>query len=234
MTLQQQVGNRAVQRLLIQRQAEEEEGAKAAEAQVEAGEIKIEPPKIEYYDVTGFSLDEVSSQLHPPDQWYVYDYDYQPKIENEVVNQVDVEVTITLRLPRWTGPGWEQAPDFDRLRWLQTLGAMAPDQDGYQDVTQLPGRWLLGADWEQAPDGVKGEWRAMLGALQTQEQGAIDIARRRATVLQQRLLKQPESEVKAVFDQFIQDLKVEQKTYNGQMEFGQEHKISLGANAMVQ
>ena len=52
--LQQQVGNRAVQRMLAQRQAEEDE--KAAKAPVEVGEIKIKKPEVEYYEVTGNSL----------------------------------------------------------------------------------------------------------------------------------------------------------------------------------
>jgi predicted secreted Zn-dependent protease len=239
--LQQQVGNRVVQQMLArstgsgqaQRQAEEDE--KAAKALVEVGEIEIEKPEIEYYEVTGNSLAEVSGQILPPGQWYEYEYRYVPKVENGVVTQVDVTVDITLRLPQWTGPGWDQAPDADKFEWLQLLQALEIDQEEeYEDVTELPQKWLLGPKWEKAPESLKKEWQAMLQALQSQEKGALDIARRRAMVLQQRLFKQSEKQVKAIFDQFMKDLKIEQEAYIRQMEFGQEQKVSLGAKVMVQ
>jgi hypothetical protein len=233
--LQRQIGNRAVQRMLaqcqVQSQAEKEK--KAAKAPVEAGEVKIEPPKIEYYDVTGDSLPEVSRQLLPKGKWYQYGYRYQIKAEKGVATRADVIVTITLRLPRWSGLGWEQAPDFDKVEWLQMLQSLDVDQVRHQGITRLPQRWLPGPGWEKTPDTVKGEWRGMLQALQTREQGCVDIARRRALVLQQRLFNQPEANVKAIFDQFIKDLKVEQEAYNRQTEFGQEN-ISVGASVIVQ
>lgn len=240
--LQQQVGNRAVQRMLAQRQGQAadqtgrqaEEKERAAKAQVEAGEVKIERPKIEYYDVSGDNLTEVTRQLLPKDKWYQYDYRYRTKTENGVVTRVDVTVTVTVQLPRWTGLGWEQASDFDKLEWLRMLQLLDVDQDVYRDVTKLSQQWLLGPDWKKAPDTVKGQWRAMLQALQTREQTYVDIVRRRVLVLQQRLLNQPEAQVKAVFEQFTKDVKIEQEMYNRQTEFGQKSKVSLGASTMLQ
>jgi hypothetical protein len=106
--LQQQIGNRAVQRVLAQHDAEDKE--KAAKMPVELGEIKIEQPKVEYYEVTGSSLREISGQLLPPGQWYEVEYHQTPQLEHGVVKQVDVEVAITIRLPRWTGPGLSMPP----------------------------------------------------------------------------------------------------------------------------
>jgi hypothetical protein len=231
--LQQQIGNRAVQRMLTQREGEDKE--KAAKAPVELGEIKIEQPKVEYYEVSGSSLPEVAGQLLPPDQWYECEYRQTPQLEHGVVKQVDVEVTMTIRLPRWTGPGWEHATDRDKMAWLEMLQTVALDpEEEYEDVTTLPKKWLLGPGWEEAPQAVKGEWRAMLQALQTQEKSPLDIARRRAMVLQQRLINQPEKQVKAIADQFMKDLKIEQELYNRQMEFGQENEIALNATSMIQ
>jgi hypothetical protein len=231
--LQQQVGNRAVQRMLTQREAEDKE--KTARAPVELGEIKIERPKVEYYDVTGSSVSEISGQLLPPGQWYEVEYHQTPRLEHGVVKQVDVEAAITIRLPRWTGPGWEHATDLDKMAWLEMLQSVEVDPEAeYEDVTTLPKKWLLGPAWEKTPDTVKGEWRAMLQAVQTQEKSPLDIIRRRAMVLQQRLINQPEKQVKAIADQFTKDLKTEQELYNRQMEFGRENKIALNASNMIQ
>jgi len=233
MTLQQQIGNRAVQRMLAQPDAADKE--KAAKAPVELGEIKIEQPKVEYYDVTGSSLLEVSRQLLPPGQWYEVEYHQTPKLEHGVVKQVDVEAAITIRLPRWIGSGWEHATDLDKMTWLDMLQSAEVElETDDEDVTPLPKKWLLGPAWEKAPDTVKGEWRAMLQALQTQEKSPLDIIRRRALVLQQRLINQPEKQVNAIADQFLKDLKTEQELYNRQTEFGRENKIALNASNMIQ
>ena len=232
MSLQQQVGNQAVQRLLAQRQAEEQE--KAAKTPVEVGEVKIEQPKIEYYEVTGESLIQVSQQILPPGEWYEVDYKPEPKLENGTVSQVDITVQITLKLPQWTGPGWEQATDLDKMTWLEMLETMMIDPDeADEEVTTLPQQWLLGPGWAQAPQAVKGEWQAMLQSLQSREQSPLDAVRRRALVLQQRLLKQPEQQIKTIVDQFMKEVKVEQEMYSRQLEFGQVQDISLGANTMV-
>ncbi len=233
MALQQQVGNLAVQRLLAQRQAGEQQNV--TRTPVDVGRVKIEKPRIEYYEVTGGSLPEACSQVLPPEQWYQYEYRYTPKVENGKVTRVDVIVTVTVQLPRWVGPGWEHAPDADKVEWLAMLQALHIDpDDSYDDITRLPPQWLLGPNWEQAPDAVKGTWRAMLQALQIQEQGPVEIARRHAMVLQQRLLNQPEAQVRTIFDQFMKDLKIEQEAYSRQTEFGLEQKISLDIEIIVQ
>jgi hypothetical protein len=121
------------------------------------------------------------------------------------------------------------------MAWLEMLQSVEVDPEAEdEDVTTLPRKWLLGPAWEKAPDTVKGEWRAMLQALQTQEKSPLDIIRRRALVLQQRLINQPEKQVKAIADQFTKDLKTEQELYNRQTEFGRENKIALNASNMIQ
>ncbi|MEW5958054.1 MAG: hypothetical protein AB1801_10045 [Chloroflexota bacterium] len=242
--LQQQIGNRAVQQMLAhstlplvagqaQRQTEDQE--KAAQAPVEVGEVKIEKPQIEYYEVTGAGLLEASQQVLPPGEWSEVEYQPKPKIEHGVVVRVDLTVKITLRLPRWAEPDWQHAADRDKLAWLEMLKTMAldPDEES-EEVTALPQKWLLGPGWVQASPAVKGEWQAMLQSLQSREQNPLDLARRRALVLQQRLLKQPEQQVKPIVDQFMKDLKVEQEMYNRQLEFGRKQQVSLGTNALVQ
>jgi hypothetical protein len=238
--LQRQVGNRAVQHLLVQREEKKEPEQKPPEkdesvekAPVTVGQIKIERPKIEYYDVRGETLLDVSKQVLKDGEWYEYEYEYDVKSEKGVVTQVDVTVSPTLRLPRWRGPGWEQASDREKVEWQRLLSVMEVPPEKFEDETELPTVWL-DPNWEAVPDTVKGEWRAMLQSMQGEEKGHIDVIHRRALVLQQRMLGRPDGQVSEIFDQFLKDLKVERDKYNRQMKFGVKKKISLEASAMVQ
>ncbi len=243
--LQQRAGNRAVGRLLAQRKGQEaassgaskqeaqgQEQEKASKTRVEAGKVKVERPVIEYYDVGGSSLAEAARQLLKDGKWYEHEYKYVPKVVDGVVTRVDIIVTITLRLPRWTGQGWLEASPADKITWLTMLAQEQMAPETFEEVIRLPGHWL-GVDWKKAPDPLKGEWREMLQAMQKQEQGHVDVILRRALVLQQRMLKQPEKQVKAIFALFEQNLKVEREVYDRQTTFGQKSKISLGSNAML-
>lgn len=237
--LQRQVGNRAVQHLLAQREEKEQPGQKPSErdegvekAPVSVGQIKIERPKIEYYDVNGSTLLDVSRQVLEGGEWYEYEYDYDAKSKKGVVTQIDVIVSPTLRLPHWS-VGWEQASDRDKAEWLRMLSVMNVPPEKLEDETELPAMWL-DSNWEAVPDTVKGEWRAMLQSMQGEERGYIDVIHRRALVLQQRMMGCPEEQVNEIFDQFLKDLKVEREKYDRQTKFGIKKKISLGASAMVQ
>lgn len=232
MALQQRVGNQAVQRMLGQRQTEEQE--KAAQAPVLVGQLEVEKPKIEYYEVAGKTLAEVSNQVLPAGQWYQYEYRQVPKVENGVVIRIDITVEITLHLPRWVGPTWEQAPDGDKLEWLRILQALDIDLDKYEEEMLIPQKWLQGPNWPQASEAEKKEWQRNLLSFQTREQSPLDIVRRRVMVLQQRLFGQPEAQIKAIFDQFLKDLKIEQEVYDRQTRFGERQQISLNNNLMIQ
>jgi hypothetical protein len=93
---------------------------------------------------------------------------------------------------------------------------------------------LQGGAWEDAPNALKTDWRAMLQDFQDQEETLLDTLRRRALVLQQRLLNQPENGVNAIFDEFMDDLEDEEKEYERQREVGEEPDISLGGNVILQ
>jgi predicted secreted Zn-dependent protease len=238
--LQRQVGNRAVQHLLAQREEKKEPEPKPPEkdesvekAPVTVGQISIERPKIEYYDVSGNTLLDASKQVLKSGEWYEYEYEYATKSEKGVVAQVDVTVTPTLRLPRWRGIGWEQASDREKAEWMRLLSVMEVPPAKFEDETELPTVWL-DPNWEAVPDTVKGEWRAMLLSMQGEEEGYADVIHRRALVLQQRMLGRPDGQAKEIFDQFLKDLKVEREKYDRQTKFGEKKKISLEASAMVQ
>ena len=246
---QRQLGNRAVQQLLahragaalldpaslaVQRQAEAEREAKTPPPQVKLGEIEIEKPKIEFYDVTGSNLHEVSEQLLTNGKWYEYQYEPRHQADKGTVNRVDVTVHITIHVPRWTGDGWESASLADKAEWLKLLQSLdVGGEKAATIVTELSSTWL-GVDIEALPDALKGTWQGMMQEMQVHELGPLSTARRRALVLQRRLYGQPANLVKAIVEQFNRDLQVEERAYGQQMEMGQRKTISVGANILIQ
>ena len=233
-TLQQQVGNQAIQRVMAQRQAAQEKDQTQKDKEpVEIGQVKVEKPEIKPYEVTGESLHQAADQILSPEQWYEYEYQYSPKIENEVITQVEITVMITIHVPRWVGSGWDRASDVDKLAWLQMLQRLGASEDSHEEMGMLPRRWI-GIDFSLAPDDLKGEWQKMLVEWQANEKGPVDIVRRRVMVLQQRLLKRPEAQIAEIFDKFLQDIEVEETIYKEEREPGQENKVILEPDALVQ
>lgn len=240
-SLQPLIGNRATSGMLALAREQEEASRGQQEAEdtgetskeiPESGEIKVEEPEVEYYDVSGTSLEEVVEQLKPEDEWREYEYIYEPTVEDGVVTETDITVEITIHVPRWTGPGWDNALAGDKVEWMRILQSLDTKEDKHEEVTKLPPHWL-GIEFDKAPDRVKGEIKALYQAMQVREEGIVDLARRRALVLQQRLLDQPESQIKAIFDRFLKDLEVELEAYEHQEELGKKQKISLADNVML-
>lgn len=228
--LQQRIGNRAVQRLLVQPQGEARQNQ--AKEPVEIGQVKIEKPEIKGYDVTGTTLAEVSKQLLPPKKWYEYKYEYKPKLDKGVVTQVDVTVRLILHVPRWIAPGWTHAAEMDKKNWLEMLKTFAGGFDKYDEKGKLAQGWL-GIDFEKAPETIKGPWQAMLQEMQQREMHLLDLIRRRVLILQQRLIRQPEDQLKVIFDRFQQDIELEEKAYNQDREFGKKPEIALSVEELV-
>ncbi len=232
--LQQQVGNRAIQQMIAQRQAAQEadQAQKKADELVEAGQVKIEKPVIEEYEVSGNSLAEVAEQVHPPEAWYEYEYQYRPNVENGVIKQVDVTVLTTVHLPRWVGAGWDKAADVDKLAWLRLINGLVGEEDEHEDEIQISQQWI-GMVWDNAPERLKTEWQGMLQKMHSQEQQRLDMVLRRVFVLQQHLLEQPAVMVNDIFDKFQQDVADEETAYNEQREFGQTNKIMLNVDSLI-
>jgi hypothetical protein len=243
--LQQHLGNRAVQQLLaqqhqldssapVQRQSEEEQKEEEAQQPPSIGEIKIEKAEVEYYDIQGETIDEVIRQIQDDRNWYQYKYEYQPKIKDGLVTQVDIRVLTKIRVPRWIDLDWQKATNSERERWLQVLESFPVHDDKFEDETELPQQWLLGPAWKDAPDVLKNSWRGLLQSMQIREESLIETIRRRAMTLQKRLVNQPEAQVKEVLDKFIKEVEQEQEQYNRQRELGRRKKVSLNVGALVQ
>ena len=240
---QQQLGNRAMQRLLaqvdgaalldpqVQREPEQEQDK--TKSQVRVGQIEIEKPEIEHYDVTGNTLRDVSEQLLPDSRWYECRYEPRYKADKGVISRVDITVHITVHVPRWVGDGWESASNADKVEWLRLLQSLdiGNEKESTSD-TLLPRAWL-GVEIDELDDQVRSTWKGMMQEMQTQESSPLSTARRRALVLQQRLYGQPANQFKAIVDRFNVELKVEEEAYAKQMQMGERKKISVGASALL-
>jgi hypothetical protein len=231
--LQRHLGNQAVQRLLLQRQAaDKEEVAQTAAEPVEIGPVKIEKPEIKRYEVSGESFDQVTGQILAPAQWYEYAYEINPTVENGRVSQVAVTVRLIIHLPQWVGPGWDRASAADKAQWLVLLKIFGADEATTETVNQLPRSWL-GQDWDQAPEALKSEWLQLLTGRQAQEKSPLDVASRRALVLQQRLLNRPESQTNAITAQFLDDVAAEEAVYHQLRAAGQIQSLTLDPAVLV-
>jgi predicted secreted Zn-dependent protease len=233
--LQHNIGNRAVQGLMVQSQHQVNEEEKVPNQPASLGKVVIERPIIQTYDVNGNSLDEVMVQVKTHKDWLRYEYEYDPKVKNGVVSEVDVTVKITIQQPRWVGTNLEHLTPTARSQWQEVLEFFQAPEEKHETTTELPSMWLPDPGWKEAPDSIKNTWRGMLQAMQNHETSLFDIASRRSLVLQKLLLNQPENQTKAIFDKFITDQKKEDEQYAKQREPGKEQqKVSINPNDMVQ
>jgi predicted secreted Zn-dependent protease len=144
--LQDQIGNQAVQRMLargsvtkatiqqIQCQLEE---AEALQTRTNDGEVKILPAQYEYYDVSGSILTEVAQQLDP-EEWgrctYTYTYNYETT--NGQTTKVDLELALTIRLPRWQGAGWDKASLRAKQEWERMIQALLNHEEAHAAIAR--------------------------------------------------------------------------------------------------
>ena len=207
-TLQQSLGNRAVQRMLAAGhlgsavrhstprnfgmgahvQREDEQAGDAAQAG--KGTITIQKPKHDTYTVGGATLAKVAAKLEKREGWGHCDWDYDcdpATVEEKIVTKVDVTLALGILLPEWTGK-------------------------------------------DDASEASQAEWDRMMGALKTHEQGHVDIAKRGAETLQERLLYEREGDFDAVEKQVCQEIQGLQDDYDVETEHGVKQGVTLTTN----
>ncbi len=201
---------------------------------LEVGDIKIEKPTIEYYDVKANTLEEALAEVKEPEEWYDFEYEYDADVENEVVIEANITVKITIHAPRWTGPGWEDAAPAEQARWTEVMTALQLYDKELDETTELPPGVLLGPAWKDAPDALKNQWRLVIEDFQKEEQSLLELIYRRAIVFQQRLINQPDKETEVVFNKFIEDIEKEEEEYNRERDAEEELDILLSGSKLVQ
>jgi len=159
LAMQEQVGNAAVQRLLVQRKQHgslsldkasdqavsnlaQREDAEAADELTTAGnngKVTIENMVYAHYDVTGSTLTEVAAQLDPKEwgQCY-YEFEYSYETMGRRTKKVDITLRLTIRLPRWQGKGWQTASDAAKVEWQRMISALEAHENGHTEIAR---RW---------------------------------------------------------------------------------------------
>lgn len=212
----------------------ETDPAEVATEPVEIGTVLLQEPEIDYYDLTADNLAQALEQSQERANWLEQSYEYDLTIEDGRVVEANITVTTKIWNPRWTGPGWDQASPEEQGQWLAAQADFEIGDETRETSTELPPTFLLGPAWETAPPPVRTEWRTGLQADQAEEEGWPDRSRRRATVLQQRLINQPERAVAAIFSQFLEDIRAEETEYARHQPPGQAGPVSISGRALVQ
>ncbi len=107
------------------------------------GTVTIRPVRPAHYNVTGNTLAEVAGQLSP-EEWgrCIWNYNYRYDSANGIATRVDVTLTLTIRLPRWTGRGWRNASAAAKREWQRMLGCLQTHEDGHARIARPWARTL--------------------------------------------------------------------------------------------
>ena len=90
---------------------------------------------------------------------------------------------------------------------------------------RLP-RWQ-GEGWDHASGAVKAEWRRMLQALRAHENRHAEISRPWAPTFKERLLNLPEADIQGEHAQVLQEVNDEQDQFDDETDHGQNQGVSL-------
>ncbi len=167
-----QIQQAAVQRMLVQRQDDGGDEAVVAldtPGLTQTGQVSIEDPQIEEYEVTGKTLADVGGQLDP-EEWgrcrWTVDYDYDAA--NGKATKVNITLHLKIRMPRW-GAGYDGASPAARQEWQRMLTALRKHEDGHADIAR---KWapifkdrMLG----QPEGSLKGKYQKALDDLNKEE-----------------------------------------------------------------
>lgn len=177
---------------------------------IEVGDISIEEPNVETYDVTGETAAEAITQIRSPDEWFkVEKFDYKLETNPDgTVEEVHIEVKeVTVYVPEWTS--FDDADVFNQSQWLQAVG---PFNEYYIfDELEHPGAIpmiAVGANFQgdDPPEGdVKDIWKDFLEDVHDKEETLRDMIYRQVLTAQQRLLGQPEGKAATILDEIFKD-----------------------------
>jgi predicted secreted Zn-dependent protease len=99
------------------------------------GTVTINAPAYDYYDVSGTTLAEVGDLLDPT-EWgrcnvrYTYSY----SATNGRVTSVTLTVNITIRMPRWSGQGYQNASPAARAEWNRMVAALGAHENQHAGI----------------------------------------------------------------------------------------------------
>ena len=191
LSLQRSLGNQAVGRILLrparaghtlpgvtsQRQAERgaiqrRNGRRRRRANT--GTVTIRNVQHQTYAVSGQTLADVHSQLDPT-EWgrcsYNYSYTYSSSGGN--ATRVNITLRLTIRLPRWTGRGWNSASRAVKAEWRRMLRALRAHENRHAAIARRWAPTFKQRMLNQPEDDLEDTFNQVLGEVDT-EQGQFD------------------------------------------------------------
>jgi predicted secreted Zn-dependent protease len=140
----------------------------------DGGTITIHEPTFTSYSVTGLTLAGVAPQLNPV-EWgrCTWNFHYTYSSTNGVATRVNIILRLTIRLPQWTGAGWESASATAKAEWQRMLGCLRTHENGHVDIARSWAPTLQQRLFNQPEADLGSLWEAGLADHQT-EQDAYD------------------------------------------------------------
>lgn len=143
LALQAQIGNGAVQRLLVQRgsNAVQRDDGEATTAEALAtgnanpGQITINAVTYETFAVSGLSLEAVYKELQKRKEWGECSCHFDAKTDNNPGNkasQVNITLDITIRLPEWDG--LDLAAPTEQREWNRMMTALRAHEEQHAAI----------------------------------------------------------------------------------------------------
>jgi predicted secreted Zn-dependent protease len=222
-TLQQQIGNQAVQRILAKPNGQ---GSLKLDRETALRLIREHSPLAPFIanqaaarggqvqrqvETEGPQAEASSGTVTIQDVQYDY-YDVSGSNLAEVIQQLDPEE-------------WGHCRHDYEYSYDSTNGKTTTANITLKLTIRLP-RWR-GAGWDKASPAAKQEWQRMLEALQGHEDGHADIARRWAPIFKERLLNQQEKNVKGRYQRTLQEVNKDTKDFDDRTQHGQTQGVSL-------
>jgi len=143
LALQAQIGNGAVQRLLVQRGSnlvQRDDGEETAPEALDTGNanlgtVTINTVTYETFAVSGLSLEAVHKELQKRKEWGECSCHFDATTDNNPgskASQVNITLDITIRLPEWDG--LELASSSEQREWNRMMTALRAHEEQHAEI----------------------------------------------------------------------------------------------------
>lgn len=136
------------------------------------GRVRVNGPTTSYYNVTGNTLADVATALGTQ-EWgrcnWNFSYTYRTDA-NSVVTRADVTLTLTIRLPRWTGRGWNRASRAAKAEWRRMVGCLRTHENGHASRARRWATTLQQRLLNQQEADVAGRWNQGMAEHEAEQQ----------------------------------------------------------------
>lgn len=235
--LQDQLGNRTIQRLIAQRS--HEGSIKLDEETIASLQLEGNPMVPELTQVAGGVGPQLHRQLIAESIQRQEEAEAEPQAEPQArptdgdvcIEDVNFEYydvrgsTLAQVAPQLDPQEWGRCTYHFDYTYETTNGRVSRVDITLRLTVRLP-RWQ-GQGWDNASPHVKQEWQRMLEALQGHEEEHAEIARRWAPVFKERLLNLRAGRVGQRYNQLLKKVDKETKEFDQRTRHGRTQGVTL-------